>query len=49
MDQTGDLFAHFQVPGQPAWVFVAPSGKATVHLGAMEKADLTAALTARAA
>jgi peroxiredoxin len=44
MDQTGDLFAHFKVPGQPAWVFVDAGGKATVHIGAMEKAELTATL-----
>lgn len=44
MDQTGDLYAHFQVPGQPAWVFVGADGKAKVHVGTMEKADVTAAL-----
>ena len=44
VDQTGALFAHFKVPGQPAWVFVDAAGKATVHIGAMEKAELTAAL-----
>lgn len=44
-DQTGDLFARFGVPAQPAWAFVSPNGKATAYLGAMEETALDAALT----
>ena len=43
VDTQGELFAHFGVPGQPAWVFVGRDGKATTHLGALEPAELTAA------
>jgi hypothetical protein len=44
-DQTGELFARFGVPGQPAWVFVTPSGEATGTLGALSESALEAELT----
>lgn len=44
-DDDGNLFAHFGVPAQPAWVFVAADGTATTHLGAMEPDELRATLT----
>ena len=43
-DSTGELFNHFGVPAQPAWVFVSPSGAATTYLGAMDESLLDAAL-----
>ena len=44
IDAAGELYTHFGVPGQPAWVFVDRAGKVTRNLGAMEPEDLTAAL-----
>ena len=44
LDVDGELFAHFKVPGQPAWVFVRPDGRSTRHLGALEADELTKAL-----
>ncbi len=35
-DQTGELFAHFGVPSQPAWVFVNAAGEVDGFLGALE-------------
>lgn len=43
-DSTGELFSHFGVPAQPAWVFVSPKGNATTQLGPMETPELDAAL-----
>ncbi len=48
-DQTGELFARFGVPGQPAWVFVAPDGTATRSLGALSESSLEAELANLAA
>ena len=45
-DPQGDVFAHFDIPGQPAWVIVDAAGKATRVLGALEPADLDAAFNA---
>lgn len=39
-DGSGDLFARFGVPAQPAWVFVDAAGTAEVRLGAMEREEL---------
>jgi peroxiredoxin len=39
-DGDGAVFAHFGVPGQPAWVFVDSTGKATRTLGALSSAKL---------
>ncbi len=44
IDEAGELYQHFGVPGQPAWVFVDRTGKVTRNLGAMEKDDLTKVL-----
>ena len=43
-DDSGDLFARFGVPAQPAWVFVDSAGKATRVLGPQEKDALLARL-----
>ena len=43
-DTTGDLFTHFGMPSQPAWVFVSPDGTVNTYLGAMEEAVLDNAL-----
>ena len=43
LDTQGELFAHFSVPGQPAWVFVGRDGTSLRHLDAMEPAELTKA------
>jgi hypothetical protein len=40
------VFAHFDIPGQPAWVIVDANGKAARVLGALEPADLDAAFNA---
>ena len=44
-DDPGTVFARFGVPGQPALVVVDPSGGTKVLLGALDDADLQAALT----
>jgi hypothetical protein len=44
LDNNGDLFNHFGVPAQPAWIFVRGDGTSTRHLGALEPADLESAL-----
>lgn len=46
IDQGGALFAHFEVPGQPAWVFVGRDGKVERHLGALEPDEIAEKLTA---
>ena len=46
VDGGGELFAHFGVPAQPAWVFVKRDGTSSRHLGALEAAELTRALDA---
>jgi len=43
-DDSGDLFARFGVPAQPAWVFVDSAGKGSRVLGAQEKDRLLARL-----
>jgi peroxiredoxin len=39
-DPDGAVFSHFGVPGQPAWVFIDSTGKATKVLGALNSAKL---------
>jgi hypothetical protein len=34
-DDSGDVFARFGVPYQPAWAFVASDGSVTTSLGAL--------------
>lgn len=43
-DRDGVVFERFGVPGQPAWAFVAQDGTVTTHIGALDDADLAAAL-----
>ena len=45
-DDSGDLFARFNVSAQPAWVFVSSAGKSVRVLGAQEKDRLLARLGA---
>ena len=40
IDDDGSLFARFQVPVQPGWVFVDADGEATTSLGAKEPSEL---------
>jgi peroxiredoxin len=44
-DDDGAVFAHFDVPVQPAWAFVAADGTTEVHLGAYDDEALAEALT----
>jgi AhpC/TSA family len=39
-DDKGNVYSHFGVPGQPAWVFVDSSGKVTRALGVLSDAKL---------
>ena len=39
-DGTSDVYAHFEVPAQPAWVFVDPAGQTSQVLGALEESQL---------
>lgn len=39
-DDSATVFAHFDVPGQPAWVFIDAAGKGSQVLGALEEAQL---------
>ncbi len=39
-DDSAVVFAHFDVPAQPAWVFVDAAGTAGQVLGALEDAQL---------
>ena len=48
-DQTGELFTHFGVPGQPAWVFVAADGAVSRTIGSLEPEQLRRALDRLAA
>lgn len=48
-DDPGTVFARFGVPSQPALVVVDPNGDTQVLLGAMDDADLQAALAQAAA
>jgi hypothetical protein len=43
-DDAANVFAHFDVPGQPAWVFVDADGSPDRVLGALEETELDAAL-----
>jgi hypothetical protein len=43
-DSPGSVFARFEVPGQPAWAFVAADGSVTTRLGALDEATLDSLL-----
>ena len=48
-DPSGDLWARFEVPYQPAWVFVDDSGEVTRNIGALSEEELRARLEELAA
>ena len=39
-DGNGDVFARFNVPYQPAWVFVARDGTVTTRIGVLSDLEL---------
>lgn len=39
-DNDGNIFAQFDVPYQPAWVFIKQNGDAVIHLGALDEVSL---------
>lgn len=48
-DPPGDLWARFEVPYQPAWVFIDDSGEVTRNIGALTEEELAARLQELAA
>lgn len=44
-DPSGEVFARFSVPYQPAWAFVDAAGNVEITLGALSDDGLDAALT----
>ena len=44
-DDPATVFAHFDVPAQPAWVFIDASGASSQVLGAVEDSQLDSILT----
>jgi peroxiredoxin len=47
-DDNGDIFAHFGVPAQPAWVFVSPDGTTERVLSELTPAEVRSRLDAMA-
>lgn len=47
-DDDGEIFAHFGVPAQPAWVFIAPDGATEKVLTELTPAEVTQRLAALA-
>lgn len=43
-DTTGDLFDHFDIPVQPAFVVIDRDGDATTLLGSLDEAELDSVL-----
>lgn len=43
-DTSGDVYARYGVPYQPAWVFIGSDGTATTMRGSLEPSALAAAL-----
>jgi hypothetical protein len=39
-DTAGDIYRRYEVPFQPAWVFVKKDGSTTTKLGAISDAEL---------
>ena len=39
-DTSGDVYAEYQIPYQPAWVFIDTDGTVTRRLGAMSQTEL---------
>jgi hypothetical protein len=44
-DGDGDVFARFNVPYQPAWVFIAKDGTVTSKIGVLSDLELEQELT----
>ena len=43
-DSSGEVFARFNVPYQPAWAFIAKDGIVTTRIGVLSDSDLEAEL-----
>ena len=43
-DSSGDLYSKYEIPYQPAWVFVNSDGEVTTRRGSLSQSDLEAAL-----
>ncbi len=44
-DSAGEVFARFNVPYQPAWVFIAKDGTVTTRIGVISDEELDQELT----
>jgi hypothetical protein len=44
-DSAGEVFARFNVPYQPAWVFIAKDGIVTTRVGVLSDEELDQELT----
>ena len=44
-DEAGEVFARFNVPYQPAWVFIAKDGTVTTRIGVISDEQLDQELT----
>ena len=44
-DEAGEVFAQFNVPYQPAWVFIAKDGTVTTRIGVISDEELDQELT----
>lgn len=44
-DDRGDVYAHFQIVGQPALIIIDSAGETQTLLGALDEDALAAALT----
>jgi hypothetical protein len=40
-DTPGDIYSKYEVPYQPAWVFVATDGTATTRIGVIGESELS--------
>ena len=43
-DSPGDIYRKYEIPYQPAWVFVDTDGSVSTRRGALSKSDLEAVL-----
>jgi hypothetical protein len=44
-DTAGDIYRKYEIPYQPAWVFVDTDGSVTTRRGALSESDLEEVLT----
>ena len=44
-DEAGEVFARFNVPYQPAWVFITKDGTVTTRIGVISDEELDQELT----